>query len=348
MYREKNTVHWISAKEYQCWQCGNIYPRRNSNGMVMAPPNPCPECEKLLLSSKTHSWRRANNPTYTAWMGLKQRNVIDPIWENDFDAFLLEVGPKPPNTYLHHIDKSKMAGPGNVVWKLTKSAMTLKNHAEHVDHRVEKVSRLLFMSVVWRGKRPRNLYKCKDCGVEVTLPPSRWWKQTWFPCQHTMSVCPKQYYKDPLTGKRMQIPKADPYGDDPHTRAMRDKAARTFAAMKNRDYYQEFADLGHFIKTIGLPQGRSDRLCRNDTNIPNSPSNTYWSSPESERIQEAARKFKERGPVYKDRKEFAESVIQKMNAPVPPEEVVGDKEEEFLNEMRAMFDDLPDDGTLED
>ena len=236
------------------------------------------------------AWTDLKNPTYRVWTSLKDRKICPPEWD-DFDNFLADMGAKPPDTSLRKKDPLKPHGPNNSHWKLHNSVKAYKRPELPSYEPVRRESRLDYLYTIQMGKRISNLYRCKTCGCELKMSPDKWYRQTWFPCQHQKSVCPQVFVPQ---DKRIETFKATTSNYE-YLR----KAKKAFAnAVRRKDMPAKFHNLDHFLATVGLPKFLRDRLVRLDPLEPHSPTNTFWlSAGEIMEIREKNRLHR-RGPAY--------------------------------------------------
>lgn len=66
--------------------------------------------------------QRCSNPNHSSYDYYGGRGItVCEAWENDFETFLADMGPKPfPYATLERVDNDKGYGPGNVVWATRK------------------------------------------------------------------------------------------------------------------------------------------------------------------------------------------------------------------------------------
>jgi hypothetical protein len=130
-------------------------------------------CEK---GSRRHGW--AGTPTHDIWIGMRTRCInpndtsfrnyggrgisVDPRW-NDFEAFLADMGERPPGMDLDRIDNSGDYEPGNCRW-VTRSTnlrntrrtcvVQLEGVCMSVSEAAEKLGMpraTIFSYVFWKG-----------------------------------------------------------------------------------------------------------------------------------------------------------------------------------------------------
>lgn len=83
--------------------------------------------------SRTHG--QSHTTEYHLWAALKgqKRGELSPEWQNDFAAFLAQVGPRPDGCVLSRLDDSMPWQPGNVEWTTRSQCCRSAVDARYID-----------------------------------------------------------------------------------------------------------------------------------------------------------------------------------------------------------------------
>lgn len=97
--------------------------KRGHQGERYTSTAACIECLPIRVPREYASWQhargRTTDPDHPAWPEYGGRGIrMCQAWIDSFATFLIDMGPRPPNTQLERLDNDALDGyfPGNVVW----------------------------------------------------------------------------------------------------------------------------------------------------------------------------------------------------------------------------------------
>jgi hypothetical protein len=99
---------------------------------------------RKVRSSEYNAWasmiQRCTNPNSEAyeWYGARGIGVCDK-WIGSFEAFLEDMGKKPPKTSIERIDNSKGYEPGNCKWATRREQMRNTRQTRFVDYNGQRL-----------------------------------------------------------------------------------------------------------------------------------------------------------------------------------------------------------------